>query len=230
MDPANKHANQAMPVDGGVPVARPERHGYAGGIVAGLWSLLKGMRVTFHYLVHPSTVVTQQYPENRATLRLPERARTLLAMIHDEQGQHRCTACRSCEIACPNASIRVVSRKGPITGRNEIDHFVWRQDTCTFCNMCVMVCPFNALTMSGSFEGAVFDRRLLVYSLNRYAGPSGPALAKVENEAERRQMMEPRLPYSGPVPLNGVALAGIPEPLLAAGADLPPAAPKESAP
>lgn len=201
----------------GVVVPRPERHGWLGTILSGLGSLLKGMGITFRYLVHPSTVVTEQYPENRATLRLPERARTLLSFICEENGQHRCTACRSCEKACPNRSICITSRKGPVSGRNEIDHFVWRLDSCTFCNMCVLVCPFNALTMNGSFEAAVYDRRLLVYSLNRYAGPTASALAKVAAEEERKNMMEPRTPYGGPVPLNGAPFAGIPN-LLTPGA------------
>jgi NADH-quinone oxidoreductase subunit I len=212
--PTMRQAGPTAPAESrGVVVPRPERRGWLPAIVAGLVSLLQGMAVTFRYLVRPSTVVTEQYPENRATLRLAERARTMLSFIYEENGQHRCTACRTCEKACPNRSIFVVSRKGPVSGRNEIDHFVWRLDSCTFCNMCVLVCPFNALTMSGSFEAAVYDRRLLVYDLNRYAGPTASALAKVATEEERRSMMEPRTPYGGPVPLNGVPFAGIPNPL-----------------
>lgn len=198
-----------------VRAPRPPRRGFIGGVLGGLRSLLKGMGVTWYYLTHPSTVVTRQYPENRATLTLHERCRTLLSFIRDEQGQHRCTACRSCEVACPNGSIKIVSRKGPVTNKNEIDQFVWRLDTCTFCNACVIVCPFAALTMSGSFESAVYDRRLLVYSLNPYAGPPASGLQKIESPEDRQRAMEPRRPYSGPIPLLGTPLAGLPAPAAA---------------
>lgn len=187
---------------------RPERHGFVMGVLLGIRSLLKGMKVTFYYLVHPSTVVTQQYPENRATLKMHERCRTVLSLIHGASGQHLCTACRICESACPNRSIRIASRKGPVSGKNEVDQYTWRMDTCTFCNACVIACPFGALTMSGSFEAAVYDRRLLTYNLNRYAGPPASVLQKTEDPEQRLKMMEPRGAYSGPVPLGGGPAAG----------------------
>jgi NADH-quinone oxidoreductase subunit I len=186
----------------------PER-GFVGGILHGLKSLLKGMKVTFHYLSHPSTVVTQQYPENRETLKMFDRSRIQLTMPHDENGWHKCTACTICEQACPNGSIKIISQKGAITGKTEIDQYVWRMDTCTFCNLCVMSCPHDAITMSDAFEASVYDRRLLVYTLNRYAGPTASVLAKVEDPEERKKMMEPRDPYGGEVPLNGFSVAGL---------------------
>jgi NADH-quinone oxidoreductase subunit I len=181
--------------------------GFFRRLVLGIVSLWKGMRVTFHYLSHPSTVVTRQYPENRATLKMFERYRTQLVMPHDAEGYHKCTACRQCETACPNGSIKILSRKGA-TGRNELDQYIWRHDSCTFCNACVIVCPFDALAMNGLFESAVYDRRLLVYNLNRYAGPPANALLKVADPEERRKLMEPRTPYSGPIPLLGAAMPG----------------------
>ena len=191
-------------------VCAPEikEYGFLRGIVVGLMSLAKGMTVTFRYLSHPSTVVTRQYPENRATLKMYERFRAQLVMPHNEQGYHNCTACRMCEVACPNASIKVTSRKGAVTGRNEIDQYTWRMDRCTFCNACVIACPFAAIEMSGAFEHAVYDRRLLVYNLNRYAGPPANALAKVADPEERKKMTEPRSLYSGPVPLREAAASG----------------------
>lgn len=181
--------------------------GFLRRIVAGIVSLWQGMRVTFRYVSHPSTVVTRQYPENRATLKMFERYRTQLVMPHDAEGYHKCTACRQCETACPNGSIKIVARKNA-AGRNELDQYAWRHDSCTFCNACVLVCPFGALAMNGQFESAVYDRRLLVYNLNRYAGPPASALAKVTDPAERLKMVEPRTVYSGPIPLLGAAMPG----------------------
>jgi NADH-quinone oxidoreductase subunit I len=183
-------------------------------IIFGFISLLKGMRVTFRYLINPSTVVTQQYPENRETLKLADRVRAQLEMIHDEKGYHKCTSCHICEEACPNASIRVIDRKTPSVSKTELDHFIWRLDSCTFCNLCVMVCPFSCLKMNSHFESSVFDQRLLVYNLNKYAGPTSTALAKLADDETRSKMMVPRTPYEGPVALDGGFYAGIPRELL----------------
>ena len=173
-----------------------------------LKSLLTGMRLTFHYLVRPSTVVTRQYPENRGTLKLAERFRARLRLTTDEHGYQRCTACRICERACPNASIKILTRPGTLS-KNELDRYIWRMDSCVFCNMCVQSCPFDALEMTGEFEHAVFDRRLLVFTLNKYAGPPASVLLKEPDEAVRAAAMEPRDCYGGPVPLNGTDLPNL---------------------
>lgn len=172
-------------------------------------SLVMGMRVTFHYLVHPKTVVTQQYPENRDELKMFDRFRAQLTMNHDDQGFHKCTACTFCQQACPNGSILVNFREKPALAKTELDTLLWRMDSCTFCNACVLVCPFSVLKFQPNFEGAVFDRRLLVYNMSRYAGPAASVLMKVEDPAERAKAMEPRTPYSGPIPMRGKRMAGL---------------------
>lgn len=191
------------------PIERIPASGFLGRAIYGVSSLLKGMKITFSYLVRPSTVVTQQYPENRETLKLADRTRAQLVLIHDDNGLHKCTACHICEEACPNASIHVIDRPKPAVSKNELDHFIWRMDSCTFCNLCVMVCPFSCLKMTPSFESSVYDQRLLVHNLTRYAGPTSTALAKVTDEEVRKAACEPRTPYDGPTSLNGFALAGI---------------------
>jgi NADH-quinone oxidoreductase subunit I len=128
-------------------------------------------------------------------------------MPHDENGYHKCTGCKICEKACPNGSIIITTRKGEVSGKNELDRYVWRQDACVVCNACVQACPFGAIAMTPAFENAVYDRRLLIYSLNKYAGPPANVLAKVEDAETRQKMMEPRERYGGDVPLNGHAFA-----------------------
>ena len=176
----------------------------------GIKSLLKGLGVTLSYFVRPSTVVTQQYPENRETLKLPDRTRSIMSMNHDDNGYHNCTACHICEQACPNASIHVLERAVSASGRKELDTFIWRLDTCTFCNLCVLVCPFQVLKMSSSFESSVYDQSLLIFNLSKYAGPTATALMKIEDVEARKKMVEPRSVYDGPTTLNGVHLAGLP--------------------
>ena len=189
-------------------VPRIKKKSHFGKIVFALKGLMQGMGLTFGYLIRPSRVVTKQYPENRATLKFPERYRASLKLIYGDDGYHRCTGCKMCEKACPNASITVLNRKGAVTGKLELDRYVWRFDSCVFCNACVLSCPSDALEMGPEFENAVYDRRLLIYTLNRYAGPTAEAMSKLD-EAMRKQAMEPRERYDGPVPLAGAALPNI---------------------
>jgi NADH-quinone oxidoreductase subunit I len=191
---------------------RLKHRGFLADFVSGFGSLVAGMRVTLATFVRPSRIVTRQYPENRATLKMYDRYRAALRLVRDGQDRHLCTACRSCEKACPNASIAIETAKGAITGKNEIQSFVWRLDTCTFCNLCVVACPFDALEMKGDFEHAVFDRRLLVFNLNTYAGPHAALWDKVEGEEQRAQLAVRVGPYDGAVPLNGTQLPGLPAP------------------
>jgi NADH-quinone oxidoreductase subunit I len=153
-------------------------------------------------------VITQQYPENRETLKMFDRSRIQLTMVHDENGFHNCNACRSCETSCPNGSILVTERRNP-AGKKEIDYYTWRMDSCTFCNACVVVCPTQALAMSDKFEASVYDRRLLIYNLNQYAGPTAKEMAKIENVEERKKLMDLRKPYEGPVAVMGKPIAGV---------------------
>lgn len=187
----------------------PGTKNFAAQIFYALKSLASGMRVTFHYLIRPKTVVTQQYPENRAELQMSDRFRAQLSMIHDDNGYHKCTACRFCEMACPNGSIMVKTRAQPALAKVELDTLLWRLDSCTFCNACVMVCPFSVLKFGSNFEGSVYDRRLLVYNMTRYAGPPASVLMKVQDPAERVKAIEPRTPYDGPLPMGGKEMAGV---------------------
>ena len=63
-----------------------------------------GHEATGYYFMHPKEIITQQYPDNRDTLKLPERFRGEVVMPHDENNEHACTGCTACELACPNAN------------------------------------------------------------------------------------------------------------------------------
>jgi len=172
--------------------------GPIGAMVEGARSLARGMAVTLSHLARPSQVVTQEYPENRATLRLPPRFRGQLAFVHDPRGLHKCTVCRICEEMCPNVSIIITARDRPAVSKKELDTFVWRLDSCTWCNTCVMVCPHAVLEFRPTFETAVYDRRLLAYALNRTAGPTWPVIDKLESAEAQAAATEPRAPFDGP--------------------------------
>lgn len=189
-----------------IPIAK--RPGFLGRIINVLRNIMRGMRVTVRYFADGKTVVTQQYPENRKTLKMFDRYRAQLKFIYNEEGEHNCTGCVICAQVCPNESIIIKPMKGVITKKTEIDQYIWRWDTCTFCNACVLACPHGAIEFGGNFESSVFDRRLLVYNLNSYAGPPAKVLKKMSDE-DKQASVFPRKTFSGGTPLEGVAMPGI---------------------
>ena len=215
--------NATAPVTAPITAPAPwtDRAGPVRSVVRGVRSLLSGLAITGNYLRRPSTVVTQQYPENRATLQMTERFRGKLTFVHDDKGFHKCTVCRICEEMCPNVSIVITARAKPAVSKKELDTFVWRHDACTYCNTCVMVCPFGVLNFTPGFESAVYDRRLLMYTLNGYAGPTGPVLEKMATPEDQQAAMEPRARFAGPIGLGGWLAAQQAQ----QSADAPPQAP-----
>lgn len=133
------------------------------------WGLVKGMNVTFRYFRKPSRVVTREYPENRDSLKFPERFRGQVVMPHDEQGEHTCTACTLCEKACPNGSISILTTKN-IASKRVLGAFVYRLSSCTLCNLCIEACPFDAIRMGHGFEMATYTRDPLDLILNKKEG------------------------------------------------------------
>jgi len=148
-----------------------KKYSYIGGIFYGLKTLLTGMKVTFVEFFTKKT--TEQYPDNRDTLVLPERFRGALYMPLNENGQHKCTACGLCQMACPNMSldIEIDAITDEETGKKKKVLVKYNYDlgACIFCQLCVNVCPSDAIAFNNEFEHAVFDRTKLVKILNQAA-------------------------------------------------------------
>ena len=142
---------------------------YLRKIAEGFCSLAAGMGVTIGYFVSPSRIITQQYPENRESLRMMDRFRGHVIMIHDEDNRHRCTGCGICEKACPNGTISVLTTTDR-TGRKVLGRYIYRFSQCTLCNLCTESCPFGAIAMGRGFEMATDDRQLLTFILNKSQG------------------------------------------------------------
>ena len=141
---------------------------YIKTVYNGVTSLLKGMRMTGYYFTHPKEIITQEYPDVKQVL--SERFRGEVVMTHNETNEHRCTGCTACELACPNATIKIVT-KFDITPdgkkKKALDTFVYHLELCTMCNLCIVACPTDAIKMAQSFEHSVYDRRLLTKKLNK---------------------------------------------------------------
>ncbi|TBR18573.1 MAG: 4Fe-4S dicluster domain-containing protein [Chitinophagaceae bacterium] len=133
-------------------------------------SLLIGMRRTGYYFTHHKEIITQQYPDNKDSLSLPERFRGEVVMIHDENNEHACTGCTACELACPNATIKIITQIDTTPEgkkKKALNTFVYHLDLCTFCNLCIVACPTDAIKMANTFEHSVFDRSKLTKILNK---------------------------------------------------------------
>lgn len=141
---------------------------YFSGLFGGIKSLLTGMRITWGELW--TKKITEQYPENRATLVIPDRFRGELTMPHDENNEHACTACGICQMNCPNGTIQVISRSIETEDgkkKKVLDKYIYDLGLCTFCNLCVITCPSDAIKFANTFENSLFTRSKLIEHLNR---------------------------------------------------------------
>ena len=142
---------------------------YISEVFGAVRSLLKGMRTTGRYFVRPGEIITQQYPENRATLQLAERFRGEVVMPHDENNEHACTGCTACELACPNGTIKIITKfdiSPDGKKKKALDTFIYHLELCTMCNLCIEACPTDAIKMAQNFEHSVYDRSKLTKKLN----------------------------------------------------------------
>ena len=143
---------------------------YIKDVWSALRSLWTGLRRTLYYFTHHEEIITQEYPNNRNTLVLPERFKGEVVMPHNEVNEHRCTGCTACELACPNGTIKVVT-KFDITPEGKkkkaIDKLVYHLELCTLCNLCIEACPSDAIKMAQTFEHSVYNRNDLIKVLNK---------------------------------------------------------------
>lgn len=146
-----------------------EKQNYISGLFKGLGSLLTGMSVTWKEFF--TKKVTEQYPDNRATLEISPRFRGCLSMPTDENGNNRCVACGLCQAACPNETIKITSRieENPETSAKKkvLVKYEYDLGSCMFCQLCVNACPHSAIEFTNDFEFAVYDREKLKFILNK---------------------------------------------------------------
>ena len=142
---------------------------YIKSLFIGIWRLLQGLSVVMLNFFRRK--VTEQYPENRGKVFPHERVRGQLIMPHNEDNQHKCTACGICETNCPNSTIQIISKKvlDEETGKEKrvLDIYTHDLGSCIYCALCTTSCPQDAIAWSTNFEHALFTKTKLVMQLNQ---------------------------------------------------------------
>lgn len=105
-------------------------------------SLLKGLALTFRYMLQPK--VTVQYPMQKALV--PERFRGMLTFHIDE-----CIACDLCVRACPSACISLESQRNA-AGKKIIQNYTIDFGKCNWCRLCEEACPTNPKSVHHTLE------------------------------------------------------------------------------
>jgi NADH-quinone oxidoreductase subunit I len=130
---------------------------------------MQGMYIAMLQMIRPK--VTEQYPENRGKKEYFERFRGELTMPHDENNQHKCTACKICETNCPNGTIQITVKSVPdeATGKEKkaLDAYRYDIGSCIFCALCTQSCPQDAIEWTSQFEHSVYTQGKLVKQLNK---------------------------------------------------------------
>lgn len=165
---------------------------YFSNLGSGIASLLKGMQVTGKEFITPK--ITEQYPDNRDNLPVADRFRAVLRLKYDDDGNHKCIACGTCERVCPNGTISLgIKTVDTWDGKKKkkLDKYMYDLGSCTFCQLCVTNCPTDALDFSNDFEQAVFTRGKLVKKLNylpekEEPKPTPEQIAKMQAEKEAK--------------------------------------------
>ncbi len=157
---------------------------YFSSLFKAIVSLVKGLEVTGKELVTPK--VTEQYPENRATLKIADRFRATLAFDYNDEGIHKCIACGICQMSCPNGTIEVKTKMVDTADgkkKKKLDQYIYDLGSCTFCMLCVTNCPTKAIKFTNEFEQSVYTRDKLVKQLNYLPEKEAPAPAPVAKPA-----------------------------------------------
>lgn len=158
---------------------------YISDIVVGIYRLMQGMYITMLNMIRPK--VTEQYPENRGKKEYFDRFRGELTMPHDENNQHKCTACKICETNCPNGTIQVITKMqlDEATGKEKkvLDKYIYDIGSCIFCALCTETCPQDAIDWKPDFEHATFTTGKLVKKLNK----EGSSLKPKEKKAKEAE-------------------------------------------
>jgi NADH-quinone oxidoreductase subunit I len=122
---------------------------YFKDIVAGLWTLAVGMRITFVRMFHHR--VTLDYPYKSLTMTARYRGHIDLK-VDEKTRQPKCVVCMACQRACPSGCIKLDGAKPEGAARKALTSYTLNFTTCSLCGLCVESCNFDALQFSHAYN------------------------------------------------------------------------------
>jgi len=125
-------------------------------------ALLLGHLTVFKHLFKKP--VTLEYPEKKA--KLNDEFRGEHALISDENGNLKCTACSTCQRVCPSFGTIEIEKEKNDDGKFYPKNYTIDLNKCIFCGNCVKYCPFGAIKMTKKFELANEKKSSLKLDIN----------------------------------------------------------------
>ena len=149
--------------------------------VLGLWSLVKGLKITGAYFF--SRQVTVHYPRDEVDNLAGFRGPVELTPDPEDPTRPLCIACMTCASTCPTGAITVVRKKAPKAEDGDGDEkttaqkvpkgpgkFAYDYTVCCQCGLCAENCPKGAIRFSGNPYSASIDKRDFIFDLLKKFG------------------------------------------------------------